>query len=562
MSLKMDFVESIKLNVILHLEANDFIATNFCRFKKNPDSGYIIFEFDDAIQIQSVRQKGVDLPCFADFESNLIKVCCDDFTVGPVAISYGGSLEHYQAGLFRADSETIASQFVFGDIKSLTPIPYNWDGIARISVSVAVASGNTVVTSGKEVKQQPMPRDAVQFSFEEVPAMNAKYFGIAVSSYEKTSEQVDENLTIDFYGCDESDSMAMVVSGVKILNEVFHTSLSGPLSIVMVSAYPEAYPSPQGIIFVPNCVLEKEYSFALYVFKQLANQFLLRSMRIDDTANLWITEGLSTYLSYFVFDRLYPSCNVWSEFAVDHLVPVLNMDTADMVDPIGKRDMDELEPDDFFDVLGVSKPACVFRMAIEHQPDTLPKLMEKCKGKPVNSAVIIEHFGEDFMDNWVNKSGYPIVIVSDDLKLYQTRFSTVSYVGPVQWELPLEIVYSEDSVEKTMKVVLKPDETVSLDVDVSKLDWIFVNPSSKSLCRVFYHGAVREKLLNFKSISDLDASMLKLDVSGLCDMGLIPRSSASQFSFADDLDPYKRFPPRRLPLIRGNGSNLASECEL
>ena len=558
----MDLIEAIKVNLLVNLEENSFIATTFFRFKREPDDGYVIVEIGEKTEIQSIRQKGVDLECFGDLEHNIIKVCCSHFMDGPVAIGYGWSLDHEPKGLFRVDDESIASQFGFGNLKNMIPVVMGWDGYANVTVSVTITTNGTVLTSGREVGRKPMPQGRTQFNFAEVPHVKVSEFCIAITHYEKVSEKVDDNLSVELYGSSEQSCAEMVASGVRVLSEILGVSLPGPLSIVLVSDYPQAFPSPRGVIFVPNCVLEKEYSFALYVFKQLANQFIRSRLRIDRTSDLWIPEGLSTCLAYYVFDKLYPDCHGWCEFLVDHVVPVLNMDTSSMVESIVGRNIEDVEPEDLFDELWVSKSACVFRMAIESRGfKSLQRLLQDYNGKPVDADAIVRHFGETFMRKSVHECGYPVVIVGPDYELFQVRFTTSRQRSEADWELPLEILYSENSVETRKKLVLN-QEVVSLGIDSEKLDWIIVNPGSKSLCRVFYRGNTRQKVLACKSISKEDASILKLNVTAFCDMGLLPSAVAREFAFSDDLDPFKRFPQRRMPLIRGNGTELAEQAEL
>ena len=558
----MDLIESIKVNLLVNLEENSFIATTFFRFKREPDDGYVVLEIGEKTEIQSIRQKGVSLECFGDLEHNVVKVCCSNFMDGPVAVAYGSSLDHEPKGLFRVDDESIASQFGFGNLKNMIPVVMGWDGYANVTVSVAITTNGTVLTSGREVGRKPMPQGRTQFNFAEVPHVKVSEFGIAITHYEKVSGKVDDNVSVELYGSTEQSCAEMAASGARVLSEMLGVSLPAPLSIVLVSDYPQAFPSPRGVIFVPNCVLEKEYSFALYVFKQLAYQFIRSRLRIDKISDLWIPEGLSTCLAYYVFDKLYPDCHGWGEFLVDHVVPVLNMDTSNMVEAIAERNIDDVEPEDLFDELWVSKSACVFRMAIESRGfESLQRLLHDYDGKSVDADAIVHHFGDAFMRKWVHECGYPAVIVDEDLSLFQVRFTTSRQMGGDDWELPLEILYSENSVETRKKLVLT-HEFASLGIDSEKLDWIIVNPDSKSLCRVFYRGNTRQKVLACKSISKEDASMLKLNIAAFCDMGLLPGAVAREFSFSDDLDPFKRFAQRRMPLIRGNGTKLAEQSEL
>ena len=102
---------------------------------------------------------------------------------------------------------------------------------------------------------------------------------------------------------------------------------------------------------------------------------------------------------------------------------------------------------------------------------------------------------------------------------------------------------------------------MALDIYIDKLDWIVINPSCKSLCRVWYKQKLRAKLSKCDAVSGIDASVMKYNWIALHDMGLVSADSPLEFD-EHQLELMTRFPTRRMPLIRGNNSLLASFSEI
>jgi aminopeptidase N len=153
---------------------------------------------------------------------------------------------------------------------------------------------------------------------------------------------------------------------------------------------------------------------------------------------------------------------------------------------------------------------------------------------------------EPFFIAWTTQNNYPIAILEDDGTLYQRHFTRDAILDDRTWPLPLIITFGKDGQIQEKLIELGPDP-IKLDIDC---DWLKVNGSCRSFCRVWQKGRYFTQLLSAvrqKQVGNADRWALLVDYRAL--------SSAGQVSSADVLRLLESYTDEDDPLV---GSEIVS----
>jgi len=205
------------------------------------------------------------------------------------------------------------------------------------------------------------------------------------------------------------------------------------------------------------------------------------------------------------------------------------------------------EIDEIFDEISYNKGACVIRMLYNYIGDAdfrkgMNLYLTRHQYKNTETEDLWQAFSEsaakpvtEVMQNWVQKTGYPVVRVLKNVEVGKDRILTLSQekftadgrdpAEKTRWMIPIQIstpsqklaantIFDKDTIEITLK-------------DVKPTDWVKVNPGTVGFYRTQYlpemleafvsSGAIEKKIL-----PPLDRLGLLDDLFALIQAGQVP----------------------------------------
>ena len=198
---------------------------------------------------------------------------------------------------------------------------------------------------------------------------------------------------------------------------------------------------------------------ALVIAHELAHQWFGNLVTMEWWTHLWLNEGFASYIEYLAVDKLFPSWNIWTQFAYLDQSRAFALDCLKHTHPIEVPVHHPDEIAEVFDEISYSKGASVIKMIADYlgEKDFRDGLRYYLKKHSYQNASTI-HLWQAFekisgkkvskmMNTWTGKSGYPIVSVSEKngkIITKQKRFfinpnSAKAVRDNTSWELPMKI---------------------------------------------------------------------------------------------------------------------------
>ncbi|KAL1718216.1 peptidase family M1-domain-containing protein [Schizophyllum commune] len=242
--------------------------------------------------------------------------------------------------------------------------------------------------------------------------------------------------------------------------------------------------------------------------------------------NLYLNEGFATLVGEVIItDKVFPEWKLPSEFIDVYWVDALAMDAKRSSHPIEVECPDANRVNQIFDDLSYSKAAAVLRMLAAHVGEekflkgvTL-YLKDHLYGNTVSQDLwdgIAKATGQDitaFMTKWVQKIGFPIVTVTEDvngIKVRQDRFLTSGPAEPEEnettWSVPLAILTEDDGGKSTVDRAVLSEREGSYGIDTSKP--FKLNAGTTGVYHVLY---TPERLAKIAQEAAKEGSLFTLD---------------------------------------------------
>jgi puromycin-sensitive aminopeptidase len=279
---------------------------------------------------------------------------------------------------------------------------------------------------------------------------------------------------------------------------------------------------------------------ALTIAHELAHQWFGNLVTMQWWTHLWLNEGFASYLEYLAVDHLFPSWDIWTQFAYNDMGEALKLDGFENTHPIEVEVHHPEEIGEIFDAISYSKGASVIRMlaaflgeqdfrnglryylkkyAFGNASTThLWQALEKVSGKPVGQI----------MKNWTSRPGYPLVKIQDsgqNLKISQTRF----YLGSLPknragekttWNIPMTV---HGSHRRLKKFILSRPKVFHRRQKRRK-GWLKFNSGETGFFRVAYSKEMLNRLvapIKSKQLKALDRWGIIRDSFALAEAGKI-----------------------------------------
>jgi puromycin-sensitive aminopeptidase len=279
---------------------------------------------------------------------------------------------------------------------------------------------------------------------------------------------------------------------------------------------------------------------ALVIAHELAHQWFGNLVTMEWWTHLWLNEGFASYIEYLAVDHIFPSWDIWTQFAYADLGVALKLDALKHTHPIEIEVGHPDEIGEIFDEISYSKGASIIRMLAgylgeKNFRDGLRYYLKKHSYKNASTIHLWEAFEkiskkpvEQLMKNWTSQSGYPIVKLieqPDQIKLEQSRFfsSTISKTttkNKTVWEIPLNVY---DVKTKTHKQILFNSKTSN--IKKNNTNPLKFNFAETGFFRVDYPAQMLKALhpaIKSKQLMALDRLGLVRDAFALAEAGELP----------------------------------------
>lgn len=181
------------------------------------------------------------------------------------------------------------------------------------------------------------------------------------------------------------------------------------------------------------------------ILHELAHQWFGNLVTMKFWEGLWLNEGWAEFGARYSLDHIYPEWKLKESFVSEDLQSALSLDGLRSSHPIEVPVNKPEEINQIFDAISYSKGSCVVHMIAEYLGEDVfmegvrKYLKQHMYGNATTEDLwkaLSETSGKDvasIMDNWVKKTGYPVVKVredGDDVHLEQHRFLTTGDVKP------------------------------------------------------------------------------------------------------------------------------------
>ncbi|MFI5206153.1 MAG: ERAP1-like C-terminal domain-containing protein, partial [Candidatus Paceibacterales bacterium] len=257
----------------------------------------------------------------------------------------------------------------------------------------------------------------------------------------------------------------------------------------------------------------------------------------------WLNEGFASYIEYLAVDHIFPSWDIWTQFAYADLGVALKLDGLKNTHPIEIEVRHPDEIGEIFDEVSYSKGASIIRMLAgylgeKNFRDGLRYYLKKHSYQNTSTIHLWQAFEKvskkpvsGIMKNWTGKPGYPVVRVTeekDKLILKQSRFFS-SPISKKQakdetfWQVPI-VVKSEKSKVKRHLFTDK-----SSAIQKPKGSWNKLNFGETGFYRVDYPAQMLAGLhspIKSRKLSAIDRLALVRDAFALAEAGELPTAQA------------------------------------
>ncbi|XP_072394101.1 glutamyl aminopeptidase-like [Diabrotica undecimpunctata] len=406
--------------------------------------------------------------------------------------------------------------------------------------------------------------------FEDTPLMSSYLLAFTISKF--TCSNTTSN-GISYGVCSRRDLASKrglaLEYGVKILNALGKwTQLSyDTLGIKKIDQYAQvSFPGAMenwGIVSYGEPFLL--YPYSLYkqtilgtIAHELSHMWFGNYVTTKWWDTTFLNEGFATYFQYFILNEIPEllELEMDKQFIVEKQFLILSIDGY----PYSHSLTSNLwPPSKKFDDISYGKGACIIRM-VENTIGTeiFKRALQKYlvqralnwSTPEILWSVFSNEFADgqltpeikflDFVDNWTNRPGYPVVnatVVGSNILLTQQRFL---YKGEdnnnTKWYVPVVYTIFNQSDQHTYTIWLTPDsEGVTINNVMNDNTLVIINPDSLGYYRVNYEKVLRDKIIeqlqkDHTKISSLTRAKLINDAFALAKAGFIDTSDALNFS--------------------------------
>ncbi|XP_025986513.2 aminopeptidase N [Solenopsis invicta] len=372
----------------------------------------------------------------------------------------------------------------------------------------------------------------------------------------KVLEELKDFTNIDYYGT------------MKKMDQIAIPGFSGAMENWGLVTYRES-----GLFNVNGkTTTEAKQEIATVIAHEFSHQWFGNLVTCEWWNEIWLNEGFATFFQYYITDKIISkmydkeSWRLMEQFVIKNV-----QETSFVVDASSKTHA--LNPKtsiqspsqirSLFDDISYKKGAAILNMLYGFFGEDIFKAglrqyLNKYSYKTVNSdqlfsAIVIEPENlpefiqfADVMKTWINKPGYPVVIVKRDkdgvINVNQERFFLIKPAkrDDTQWYIPLNYVTQDDPqvvMPKIKRFRWMPPRTTMILRNVNNTKWILFNKDQTGYYRVNYDDANWKLLSEFleknpdnSSISATNRAQLIDDALNLARAGYLNYTTALEIT--------------------------------
>lgn len=536
-----------KLEFEVDIPAKVFSTTEYIDFHQNKVGAEFAELFADKMKIKSVSQGNCALKY--THEGQRLKIFGKDLCKSPVKIEYDGVLQTNGIGFYYVNDKCCSTQFEATHARICFPC-FDEPSVKSSFEIVVKIEGDLMALSNMPVKSISTLKNGKKiYTFHKTPKMCTYLLAICIGQFDVLTGYTKRGMPVEIYGV-AGNNMELfqfpLDEAINVINwyEDF-IGIQFPLPKLQCIAIPEfqcgAMENYGLITFRETTLFAKPGVTSVNLCKvvsidvahEIAHQWCGDSVSPKLWDSLWLNEGFATIFPFIAFETLHPEQKFWEDFIRSDLASALAIDSSENTHPIHCSINSDEEIESVFDSICYSKAGCLIRMlinkiGIEKTQKALKSYFSEFQNSNADTDDLCNTFsrelGEDmhgFFDAWTKRTGYPLVILEEDLTLHQIQYTNKGLVEGKTWPIPLTILRSKDGVQSEIKIELN-DKPIQLE---GGYDWIKVNSQSYALCRTWHKGKNFTKLFDAiknKQLPVTDRWAILNDHENLASIGVVP----------------------------------------
>lgn len=515
---------------------------------------------ENVYQAETVSYNIKDETAIFDFGKSL------PIGAGELYLKFSGILNDKMRGFYRSrynhnglEKHMATTQFEATDARMAFPC---FDEPAKKSifdVTLYVPKELTAISNTIETEVREHSGGYKVIKFAPTPKMSTYLLAFIVGDFEFIESKTKDNVLVRVFVTPGKKHQAKFAldTAVKILefyNEYF--DIPYPLPVLDLIAIPDfshgAMENWGAVTYRETALLvDPEHSsatnkqwVALVIAHELAHQWFGNLVTMEWWTHLWLNEGFASYIEYLAVDKVFPSWEIWTQFAYADLGVALKLDALKNTHPIEVEVNHPSEIGEIFDEVSYSKGASVIRMLAEHLGEKnfrngLRYYLKKHSYKNASTVHLWEAFEKvarkpvkKLMENWTSKPGYPLLRIIEQnnkflisqKRFYSSVISKRNNSDKANWVVPIKLITNKFKTPKTFLLNSK-----TLSIEKPKKSWLKLNYGESGFFRTDYPAQMLSELkspISNKKLPALDRLGIIRDAFALAEAGDLPASQA------------------------------------
>lgn len=495
---------------------------------------------------------------------------------GELSLKFQGVLNDKMRGFYRSrymhqgkERHMATTQFEATDARMAFPCFDEPAQKAIFDVTVIVPKELTVISN--TIESEVTEKEALKtVRFEPTPRMSTYLLAFIIGDFEFIGGKTKDGVQVRVFVTPGKKHQAKFALDTAIKTLEFYNNyfdIPYPLPVMDLIAIPDfshgamenwgavTYRETALLVDPKHSSASNKQWVALVIAHELAHQWFGNLVTMEWWTHLWLNEGFASYIEYLAVDHLFPSWDIWTQFAFNDMGIALKLDALKHTHPIEVEVHHPDEIGEIFDEISYSKGSSVIRMLAgylgeKNFRDGLRHYLKKHSYKNASTAHLWEAFEKiskkpvrKLMENWTGKAGYPMIRVIEEPKhllLKQSRYfsspiSKKQAKDATLWQVPIS---ASADASKTSTHLLTQKET---RIPKPKGKWVKLNLGEPGFYRTDYPAQMLSALqspVKAKKLHALDRLALVRDAFALAESGDLPTTQALELikGYTDETD--------------------------
>ncbi|XP_057665705.1 aminopeptidase N-like [Diorhabda carinulata] len=398
---------------------------------------------------------------------------------------------------------------------------------APFAISVARRTNLTVLSNMPLQQTEPMEDPGwVWDHFQKTPPMSTYLVAFTISDMKSISANVTVGPPVKIWAIKSDLTQAQYALDVTMellpfLETFFDMKYPLPkLDMLAVPNFGKAAMENWGIIsfrkssllFDPDSTSIKTRSYILAkIAHELVHQWFGNLVTMEWWSDLWLNEGLATFIAEIAITTLRPKWHAYSSVKVRDTYNTLNYDSLKSARSIQSEILTNAQIEQTFDSIVYRKGSSVLKMLNSTLSyEIFQKGLQEFVKKYAYKAVTQDHLWslyttsaqnkslipstvtvKDLMNSWSMQSGYPYVTITRDYatgiaKINQTKMTeNTNTTSDALWYIPITYITTTNSNVEIIWLENVRETTLNM-TGISNGSWILLNIDETGFYRVNY----------------------------------------------------------------------------